>query len=80
MMKPKRITQQQLHDLITKGPLYLYYEFEQAAIRGRYNGKTIDYFVKFQGEPEFKAEKGSGVVTEALMTPYTITQEEYDKF
>lgn len=60
--------------------MYFYYGFEDAVVRSEYTGKDVVFYVKFQGEPEFRAEKGSGIVTEALMVPVTISKDDYDNF
>ena len=54
--------------------------YEDAVIRSEITDKGIDYFVKFKGEHEFKAKKGSGVVTEGKLEHTIITREEYNKF
>lgn len=61
----------------SKEVIYLSYDFEHCVVRSEPGNGC---FVKFKGEPEFKAKVGSGVVTEALLGREEITKEEYDNF
>jgi hypothetical protein len=65
-------------NLFGKGkPVYLLNEFEQAVVKFDGFGNV---FVKFKGEPEFKAVQGSGVVSEALLDEKLITEDDYNNW
>lgn len=62
---------------LTKQPVYFAYDFEDAVIRSEPNK---GFWVKFKGEPEFKALPGSGVVAEAIREHKEISKSQYDNF
>lgn len=74
-----KITQNQIHQfIIKKQAFFLSYDFEDAVLR--YDPTTGAMFVKFKGKPEFKALKGSAIVTEAMMEGNSITEKQYQDF
>lgn len=79
-MNPKKITYDEFLSLVKTEVVYLYYGFENAVLRVEPTDLGVDYFLKFKGEKEFKAERGSGIVAEAQLPPYIITRSDYDNF
>jgi hypothetical protein len=61
-------------------PVYLSYDFEHCVLRSVPTKTGLIWYVKFKGEREFNAMKGSGIVTEATLNPVIITKDEYDRF
>jgi len=57
--------------------IYLINDFERAVIRFDENGEA---YVKFKGEKEFKAQKGSELVFDAYLENKHISKEQYDNY
>lgn len=76
----RQIENERFMEMLTTQPVYFINTYEDAVVRSEITDNGIDYYVKFRGEKEFKAKKGSGVVTEAKLEHTIITREEYNKF
>jgi hypothetical protein len=55
--------------------VYFEYPFEDAYFRSEPGG---EYFVKINGQPEFKALKDSKLITDALLEYREITKDQYE--
>ena len=64
-----------------KQTLYLYNEYENAAVRitPSVNG-IVSVYVKVGSNPEFKAQHGNTVVVDAIMDRVSITPDDYMNF
>ena len=61
-------------------PMYFMNNYEQAVIRSEPNPEDCAFYVKFKGEKEFKAQRGSAVVVDVLIEENRITKDQYDNF
>lgn len=77
-MKP--ISYNEFNDLLTKESICFINSFDEAAIRSEIVDGTIVYYVKFKGEEEFKAEKGSNIVARGWEEHALISRAEYDAY
>ena len=62
-------------------PHYIYYDFEECAIRSEIINGEICYYIKYSGGREFKAIDNSKIVNSALNNRAEIlTRDEYFNF
>lgn len=64
-------------DKFPKEIVYFKNTFEEAVLK---SVPEEGIFVKFAGKEQFKSEKGSALVTDAILEGTEITKEEYNNF
>ena len=75
------MNQRALLEKISLGPVYLYCEFEEVALRTVMADGEMEVYVKYRDTREFKAVYDSRLVGIALSdNPVQITKEEYYNF
>ena len=60
--------------------MYFKNDYEQAVIRSVPYPNFTMFVIKFKGQKEFVAKKGSSVIVDVLTEQNRITKEEYDNF
>ena len=78
-METKEIKSEDLRNLILKQPVYLFNDYEEAVIRTE-PGEEITFYIKFHGGTEFEAKDGSELITDTLLQPLIISEEDYKKY
>lgn len=76
----KRISYTEFIDMLTKESICFINSYEEAVIRTEIVDKELLYYVRFKGEEEFQAEKGSGIVAGGLEEHSLITKDEYEQY
>ena len=75
------VAHRKLMDELTHGPVYLFCEFEEVAIRSALVEGEVEFFIKYRDTREFKAVYDSRLIGVALSgNPVRITREDYINF
>jgi hypothetical protein len=72
------MTREELFKKLRTETVYFRNEFEEAVIRSDPSKEYL--YVKFKGEKEFLAKKGSSVVVDAIISENIISKVEYDNY
>jgi hypothetical protein len=77
----QEMDRRKLLDEIANGPVYLYCEFEEVALRSVVVDGEVEFFIKYRDTREFKAVYDSRLVGIALeANPVRINRDEYNNF